>query len=186
MIPEPYLSAALGTSFTFAMTALGSAFVFLFKNKPSSLWTKLSLGFAAGIMIAASFFSLLLPAIEAEGTLPAWLTVTVGFFLGGAFIVASDLLLSRTQHNFRAIGDKRTALLYFAVTLHNVPEGMAVGVAFAAGGLFRPCRVRIWEYKSYWGAGRKRAKKNEVSEVFDAERVPLFVLVTRRATETRR
>lgn len=81
------------------------------------------LGASAGIMIAASFFSLLLPAIEAEGTLPAWLTVTVGFFLGGAFIVASDLLLSRTQHNFRAIGDKRTALLYFAVTLHNVPEG---------------------------------------------------------------
>ena len=59
--------------------------------------------------------------------------MTVGFLLGGAFIVGSDLLLSRTQRSFRAIGDKRTALLYFAVTLHNVPEGMAVGVAFAAG-----------------------------------------------------
>ncbi len=84
-------------------------------------------------MIAASFFSLLLPAIEADGTLPAYVTVTVGFLLGGAFIVGSDLLLSRTQRSFRTIGDKRTALLYFAVTLHNVPEGMAVGVAFAAG-----------------------------------------------------
>ena len=91
------------------------------------------LGASAGIMIAASFFSLLLPAIEAEGPLPAYLTVTIGFLLGGAFIVGSDLLLSRTQRSFTAIGDKRTALLYFAVTLHNVPEGMAVGVAFAAG-----------------------------------------------------
>ena len=56
-----------------------------------------------------------------------------GFLLGGMFIIVSDLLLSRTQRTFHAIGDKRTALLYFAVTLHNIPEGMAVGVAFAAG-----------------------------------------------------
>ena len=81
MIPEPYLSALLGTSFTFAMTALGAAFVFLFKNKPSSLWTKLSLGFAAGIMIAASVWSLLIPAIEeaeAAGGV-GWLPAAGGF-----------------------------------------------------------------------------------------------------------
>lgn len=129
---QSWLQALIASLFMYLMTTLGAACVFFSRRPKQGILTVL-LGASAGIMIAASFFSLLLPAIEAEGTLPAWLTVTVGFFLGGAFIVASDLLLSRTQHNFRAIGDKRTALLYFAVTLHNVPEGMAVGVAFAAG-----------------------------------------------------
>ena len=123
------LLASLGM---YAMTALGAACVF-FSRRPKEGALTLLLGASAGIMIAASFFSLLLPAIEAEGALPAYIPASVGFLLGGAFIIASDLLLSRTQKSFHAIGDKRTALLYFAVTLHNIPEGMAVGVAFAAG-----------------------------------------------------
>lgn len=117
----------------YLMTTLGAACVF-FSRRPNEGVLTFLLGASAGIMIAASFFSLLLPAIEAESSLAPYLPVSVGFFLGGAFIILSDLLLSRTQRTFRRIGDKRTALLYFAVTLHNVPEGMAVGVAFAAGG----------------------------------------------------
>ena len=123
--------ALLASLFMYAMTALGAACVF-FSRRPKEGALTLLLGASAGIMIAASFFSLLLPAIEAEGALPAYIPASVGFLLGGAFIIASDLLLSRTQKSFHAIGDKRTALLYFAVTLHNIPEGMAVGVALAA------------------------------------------------------
>lgn len=123
------LLASLGM---YAMTALGATCVF-FSRRPKEGALTLLLGASAGIMIAASFFSLLLPAIEAESALPAYIPASVGFLLGGAFIIASDLLLSRTQKSFHVIGDKRTALLYFAVTLHNIPEGMAVGVAFAAG-----------------------------------------------------
>lgn len=129
---DAWLQALIASLVMYAMTALGAACVFLSKRPKEGVLTVL-LGASAGIMIAAGFFSLLLPAIEADGTLPAYVTVTVGFLLGGTFIVGSDLLLSRTQRSFRTIGDKRTALLYFAVTLHNVPEGMAVGVAFAAG-----------------------------------------------------
>ena len=129
---DAWLQALIASLFMYAMTALGAACVF-FSGRPGRNLLTVLLGASAGIMIAASFFSLLLPAIGAEGPLPAYVTVTAGFLLGGAFIVGSDMLLSRTQRSFSAIGDKRTALLYFAVTLHNVPEGMAVGVAFAAG-----------------------------------------------------
>ena len=115
----------------YAMTALGAACVFI-SRRPKEGALTLLLGLSAGIMIAASFFSLLLPAIEAEGTLPAFVPAAGGFLLGGGFLIASDLLLSRTQRRLKAPGDRRTALLYFAVTLHNIPEGMAVGVALAA------------------------------------------------------
>ena len=112
------------------MTALGASFV-LFARRPKEGAFTVLLGLSAGIMTAASFFSLLLPAIEAESALPSYLTVTLGFFLGGAFIVGCDLLLNKSKRAFTKMGDRRTALLYFAVTLHNIPEGMAVGVAFA-------------------------------------------------------
>ena len=115
----------------YAMTALGAAGVFI-SRRPKEGALTLLLGLSAGIMIAASFFSLLLPAIEAEGALPAFVPAAGGFLLGGGFLIASDLLLSRTQRRLKAPGDRRTALLYFAVTLHNIPEGMAVGVALAA------------------------------------------------------
>ena len=115
----------------YAMTALGAACVFI-SRRPKEGALTLLLGLSAGIMIAASFFSLLLPAIETEGALPAFVPAAGGFLLGGGFLIASDLLLSRTQRRLKAPGDRRTALLYFAVTLHNIPEGMAVGVALAA------------------------------------------------------
>lgn len=127
------LQALLLSLVMYAMTALGAAFVFFSKKVNENVIIVLT-GAAAGIMIAASFFSLLLPAIEYESSLPSFLTVTLGFFLGGAFIILSDFALSRTKRIFSRSGDRKSALLYFAVTLHNIPEGMAVGVAFAQSG----------------------------------------------------
>ena len=125
---SPIMQAFLLSLLMYAMTALGAAFVFFSKRINENFITLLT-GAAAGIMIAASFFSLLLPAVEYETALPSFVTVTLGFLLGGVFIILSDFALSRTQ---RFNGkDKKSALLYLAVTLHNIPEGMAVGVAFA-------------------------------------------------------
>lgn len=139
MIPEPYLSAGLGTAFTFAMTALGAAFVFLFKDKPSSLWTKLSLGFAAGIMIAASVWSLLIPAIDKAEELGqiAALPAAGGFVLGALFLLLLDHLMPHLHpDSTKPEGPQskldKSSLLFLAVTIHNLPEGMAVGISFAA------------------------------------------------------
>ncbi len=127
---SPVLQAFLLSLFMYLMTALGASCVFFSKRVHENALTLFN-GFAAGIMIAASFFSLLLPAIEYRTKLPTFVTVTLGFLLGGAFILLSDVALSRSDRLFRRLGDKKCALLYFAVTLHNIPEGMAVGVAFA-------------------------------------------------------
>lgn len=130
---EAWQQALLASLIMYAMTALGASFVFFSKKLNQTFLTALT-GAAAGIMIAASFFSLLLPAIEYESTLPSYLTATLGFLLGGVFIVASDLALSHTRFRFKGLSDKKNALLFFAVTLHNIPEGMSVGVAFAVAG----------------------------------------------------
>ena len=123
--------ALLASLLMYAATALGASCVLFSGKIPQTLLTVLT-GAAAGIMIAASFFSLLSPALEAESALAPYLTVTLGFLAGGTFLIISDLVLSRREAKFRALGDSKTALLFFAVTLHNIPEGMAVGVAFAA------------------------------------------------------
>ena len=127
---DAWVQALIASLVMYAATALGAACVFLSRRPKEGVFTVL-LGFSAGIMIAASFFSLLLPAIEAESRLPAYIPVTAGFLLGGGFLVAGDVFLARRTRRLHA-GEKRGALLYFAVTLHNIPEGMAVGVAFAA------------------------------------------------------
>lgn len=126
------VQALIASLFMYFMTALGASFVFFSKKINQTVLTALT-GAAAGIMIAASFFSLLIPALEYESAIPNYVLVTLGFLLGGAFIVCSDLALSKTNLGFKGIGDKKNALLFFAVTLHNIPEGMAVGVAFAQG-----------------------------------------------------
>lgn len=133
---SPVLQAFFASLFLYSMTAFGASFVF-FSGKIGKKPLTFLMGAAAGIMIAASFFSLLLPALEYEGAIPAFVKVTVGFLLGGALMIGSALFLSRAE---RSPSEGRRSLLYFAVTLHNIPEGLAVGVAFAecAGGSVMP------------------------------------------------
>jgi len=139
---SPVVQALLATLFTWFLTALGAAVVFLAKN-PSQKILDGMLGMAAGVMIAASYWSLLAPAIEmAEESpwpvwAPGWFPATLGFLLGGAFLWLVDLVLPHLH-----LGEKepegvsttwrRTTLLILAITLHNFPEGLAVGVAFGA------------------------------------------------------
>lgn len=127
--------AALGTGFTFLMTALGAAMVFFFAGEPRPHFQKTLLGFAAGVMTAASVWSLLLPAIDraAEGALPDWLPAAGGMLLGVVFLSALDALLPhlRRDRTWQDASWRQTTLLMTAITLHNVPEGMAVGLAFS-------------------------------------------------------
>ncbi len=143
---HPALAAFLAGLFTWAMTALGAAAVFLARDLPR-VFLDAALGFAAGVMIAASFFSLLLPAIElaeAQGMAP-WVPAVLGFLLGGAFLRLIDLYLPHL-HLFSppeaaegvSTGWRKTTLLVIAITLHNLPEGLAVGVAFGAAALVDP------------------------------------------------
>jgi zinc transporter, ZIP family len=138
---HPILQALLGTLFTWSVTALGAAMVFFFKSINRKVLDSM-LGFAAGVMIAASFWSLLAPSIELaalSSTLPAWLPAVIGFLLGGVFLWAVDKLLPHLHIGYptnEAEGIKtswqRSILLVLAITLHNIPEGLAVGVAFGA------------------------------------------------------
>lgn len=130
--------AGVGTGFTFFMTTLGAGLVFFFKREAQANIQKVFLGFAAGVMIAASVWSLLIPAIEeaeANGKI-GWIPAAGGFILGGLFLLILDTLLPHLHPSINKTegiqsGWKRTTLLVFAVTLHNIPEGMATGLAFA-------------------------------------------------------
>lgn len=137
---NPIIQALIATCFTWFLTSLGAAVVFLAKNLSRKMLDGM-LGFAAGVMIAASFWSLLAPAIEMSESinLPSWMPAVVGFMLGGIFLRGIDRILPHL-HLFlpteQAEGIKtkwrRTTLLVLAITLHNFPEGLAVGVAFGA------------------------------------------------------
>ena len=129
--------AAIGTGFTCLATVLGAAMVFFFQREMSAVTQKVFLGFAAGVMIAASVWSLLIPAMEmAEAAGGAvFLPVGGGFVLGGAFLMLLDRLLPHLHlDSDRPEGLparwKRTTMIVLAVTLHNIPEGMAVGLSF--------------------------------------------------------
>ena len=126
--------AALGTGFTFGMTTLGAAMVFFLSNEPKPHFQRALLGFSAGVMTAASVWSLLLPAIEqaeAEGQFPGWLPAAAGMLLGVTFLAALDGLLPRLRKSPLTEANRQNVLLMTAITLHNIPEGMAVGLAFA-------------------------------------------------------
>ncbi len=137
---NPVTQALLATIFTWLVTALGAAGVFLARELRRKTLDAL-LGFAAGVMIAASYWSLLAPAIEmSEGqSLPAWVPAAVGFLLGAVFLRLIDRILPHIHPHFpsgEAEGLKttwhRSTLLVLAITLHNFPEGLAIGVAFGA------------------------------------------------------
>ncbi|OGO14162.1 MAG: dihydroorotate dehydrogenase, partial [Chloroflexi bacterium RBG_13_68_17] len=137
---HPVMQAFLATLFTWGVTALGAAAVFVTREVNKKLLQGM-LGFAAGVMIAASFWSLLAPAIEmaeASGVSP-WVPAVVGFLAGGAFLYVFDRLIPHLHLGFpieETEGIKtswqRSVLLVSAITLHNLPEGLAVGVAFGA------------------------------------------------------
>ena len=126
--------ALFATLFTWGVTALGAGMVFVFKKENKPLLDA-TLGFAAGVMIAASFWSLLLPAEEkaAANGHSAALAVTGGFLCGGFFLFLGDRLFSRLwEKGEGGSSRKRCALLIFSITLHNIPEGLAIGVAFGS------------------------------------------------------
>lgn len=138
----PYPAQALcATLVTWALTALGACVVFLMRQ-PNRNAMDAMLGLAGGVMVAASFWSLLSPAIEMAGTLGMipWLTVLAGFMGGGILLFWGDRLFNRLTEKRAMLGQspasknglKRCAMLVFSITLHNIPEGMAIGVAFGS------------------------------------------------------
>ena len=137
---SPVIQAFIATMFTWAVTALGASLVFFFK-KIDQRTLNAMLGFAAGVMTAASFWSLLAPGIEMADELgqTPWLSAVIGFLGGGLFLLLVDKLLPHVHQGMKtedAEGIKtnlqRSVLLVLAITLHNIPEGLADGVAFGA------------------------------------------------------
>ncbi len=135
---NPIILALLATLFTFSITALGAALVYFFKKVNKTVMDAM-LGFAAGVMIAASFWSLLSPSIEMANTLnmTSWLVATIGFLSGGILLFIGDKVfdlldkkLTKKEPNIKSF--KRCMMLMFSITLHNIPEGLAVGVAFGS------------------------------------------------------
>lgn len=128
--------ALIAALFTWGVTMLGAAVVFFFKDIKKSIMDAL-LGFSAGVMIAASFWSLLSPAIDMANELKmiSWLVVFLGFFSGGLLLFIGDKFydfMSRRKGSTNNLNVKRCLMLVFSITLHNIPEGLVVGVAFGS------------------------------------------------------
>jgi len=139
---SPPMQALMGTLFTWFITLLGASLVFFFKTINKTILDAM-LGLAAGVMIAASFWSLLSPSIEMAQTLSmnAWLVAATGFLSGGLLLFFGDNLFTYLESRFatelslsESSSKKRCAMLFFSITLHNIPEGLVVGVAFGSLG----------------------------------------------------
>lgn len=139
---NPIAQALIATLFTWGMTAVGAALVFTTKKVNQKLMDGM-LGFAGGVMIAASFWSLLAPSIEMaeqNSSFPSWFPAAVGFLLGGLFLWVADKIIPhlhpsssmKDAEGINPASRRRSTLLVFAITLHNIPEGLAIGVAFGA------------------------------------------------------
>lgn len=148
---DPLMQAIIATLFTWGMTALGASAVFFFKEVNRKVLDAM-LGFAGGVMIAASYWSLLAPAIEMSDSMgvPKWFPPAVGFMLGGLVLYIMDKILPHLHIGFPSESAEgiettwhRTTLVVLAITLHNAPEGLAVGVAFGALGADLPTATLI-------------------------------------------
>ena len=130
---NPVIQALIATIFTWLVTLLGASLVFIFKSVNKNLMDGM-LGFAAGIMIAASFFSLLSPAISMAENLnmTVWLITFLGFFSGGLLLFIGDKIFEKVYTKGNNSSIKRIIMLVLSITLHNIPEGLAVGVAFGS------------------------------------------------------
>lgn len=131
---NPVIQALLATLFTWFVTLLGALLVFFFKGVNKNLMDGM-LGFAAGIMIAASFFSLLSPAISMMDDLSmnAWVVASIGFLLGGVLLFIGDKVFEHFyESDEKSVSKKRALMLIVSISLHNIPEGLAVGVAFGS------------------------------------------------------
>ncbi len=132
------LVSILGISFIFLCTSLGSSFVFFFRKKKASVfWNQIFLGFAAGIMLSASVFSLILPSVETQiSYMPSYIVSGLAILLGAGFLFLIDKLVphfhSSSKENEGLPGKRlsKTGKMFLAVTIHNVPEGLSVGIAF--------------------------------------------------------
>ena len=127
---ENILYSILGILIPFVGTTFGSSFVFFMKNKINNKFQKFLIGFAAGVMIAAAIWSLIMPSIEMAKTLNiiSWLPASIGLILGIIFLLLINIISNYYENKKN---QKKINMLLFSVTLHNIPEGMAVGVCFA-------------------------------------------------------
>ncbi len=130
---NPILQALIATIFTWGVTALGAALVFMFKKINKNVLDGM-LGIAAGVMVAASFWSLLSPAIDMASSLHmnTMLVVSIGFLSGGLLLFIGDKVMKKMEKKHAYSTNKRVMMLITSITLHNIPEGLAVGVAFGS------------------------------------------------------
>src|SRR5690606_14242135 len=177
---DPVWGAFLATTFTWLLTACGAAFVFFLKSINRNVMDGM-LGFTGGVMVAASIWSLLIPAIDmspGEGFMQI-VPAVVGFLLGAIFLFCCDKILPHFHANFKIVEGvkspwQKTTLLVLAITLHNIPEGLAVGVLFGGVAVGMPVRRVGLSRRKRFFAGRLSAVVGPIAGVVGALAVTCF------------